>query len=214
MNESALVVLAKAPVPGRSKTRLSPPLTHADAALVAEACLGDTLEAVTATPIPRKVIVLEGRAGGWMTPGIEVVPQRSGDLADRLNGAFEDAGTPALLIGMDTPQVSTARLSGALRALSSPGVDAVLGLTPDGGYWAVGLRGPRSNVFSGVPMSTRWTGTAQLDRFARLGLRCHLLPQLRDIDYFSDAIDVAKQVPESRLAGMVRQITPAREAFA
>jgi uncharacterized protein len=214
MNESALVVLAKAPVPGRSKTRLSPPLTHADAALVAEACLGDTLEAVTATPISRKVIVLEGRAGAWMPPGIEVVPQRGGDLADRLNGAFEDAGTPALLIGMDTPQVSAARLSGALRALSSPGVDAVLGLTPDGGYWAVGLRGPRSDVFSGVPMSTRWTGTAQLDRFARLGLRCHLLPQLRDIDYFSDAIDVAKQVPESQLAGMIRQITSAREAFA
>jgi uncharacterized protein len=214
MNEGTLIVLAKAPVPGRSKTRLCPPLTNGDAALVAEACLGDTLEAVAATPVTRKVIALEGRAGAWMTRGIHVVPQRSGDLAARLQGAFDDEPAPAVLIGMDTPQVSPARLSEGLTALAGRGIDAVLGLTPDGGYWAVGLKEPYPNAFAGVPMSTRWTAAAQLHRFARLGLRCRLLPPLRDIDYFSDALEVAAQISGSRLANVIGRITPARPVVA
>ena len=210
MNDATLIVLAKAPVPGRSKTRLSPPLSLTAASLVAEACLGDTLEAVAATPVTRRVIALEGRAGAWLPPGIEVVPQTSGGLADRLQGAFEDALPPALLIGMDSPQVTPAYLSEALTALASPGVDAVLGLTLDGGYWAVGLRESCPNAFAGVPMSTRGTAVAQLHRFARLGLQCQMLLQLRDIDYFSDALEVANQVPGSRLANVIGRITSAR----
>ena len=129
---AALVVLAKAPRPGRSKTRLCPPCTPRDAAALARAALADTLDAVLATPAARRVVVLDGPVGDWLAPGVEVVAQRGDGLDERLAHAFADVGGPALLVGMDTPQVTASDLARGLERLAAPGVDAVLGPATDG----------------------------------------------------------------------------------
>src|SRR5205823_333854 len=81
--------------------------------------------------------------------------------------AFADLGRPAVIVGMDTPQVSTAALHAALRALESSG--AVLGPAADGGYWAIGLREPDSRALLGVPMSSPHTLEAQRRRLRAVG---------------------------------------------
>ena len=199
MSAPALLVIAKAPVAGRVKTRLCPPCSAPQAATLAEAALRDTLEAALAAPASRHVLVLDGDAPPWLPAGLEVVPQRGADLAERLAAAFADAaGGPALLVGMDTPQVTTAQLAEGLERANDS--DAVLGPAPDGGYWAVGLRDSSLPAFSGVPMSSSFTLSAQRRRFAELGLETTDLPALRDVDTMADARAVAAEAPASRFA--------------
>lgn len=195
---SALIVMARAPFAGRSKTRLCPPCTPEQAADLAKAALEDTLEAVTATRAARRVLALEGAPGGWIPEGFEVIDQRGNGLGRRLAAAFADVGAPALAIGMDTPQLTPGMLNWALDALLSPGVDSVLGPAEDGGYWAIGLRAADARVFEGVPMSTAHTCEAQLKALDRLGLVTSILPRLRDVDYFEDARAVSKRCAGSR----------------
>jgi rSAM/selenodomain-associated transferase 1 len=191
-----LLVIAKAPVPGRVKTRLCPPCTPVQAAELARAALRDTLAAAAATQrAGRRVLLLDGEPGPWVPRGFEVVPQRGFGLAERLAHGFADVGGPALLIGMDTPQVTPALLAASVRALEAPGVDAVLGPAADGGWWALGLRRPEPRALSGVPMSTPDTCRRQRRRLASLGLRCAALPVLRDVDTIGDALAVAREAP-------------------
>jgi uncharacterized protein len=203
-----VIVLAKAPVAGRVKTRLCPPCDPGDAARLAEAALVDTLRAVAATPCRRRVLVLDGASGPWLPAGFEVVPQRGNGLAERLANAFGDVGGGGLLIGMDTPQLTPAQLTASLRALADGRVDAVLGPAVDGGWWGIGLRAPDPAVFLGVPMSTPSTGAAQRTRLGRLGLRTRALPALRDVDDFSDAITVAREAPHGSFATTLRTMLP------
>ncbi|SCE32790.1 hypothetical protein GA0115246_114565, partial [Streptomyces sp. SolWspMP-sol7th] len=103
---TTLLVIAKEPRAGRVKTRLTPPFTPGQAAALAEASLTDTLRTVAATPATRRVLVLDGTPGPWLPPGFDVVPQCAGGLDERLAAAFAGCAGPALLIGMDTPQVT------------------------------------------------------------------------------------------------------------
>jgi len=216
-HRAALLVIAKAPVAGRAKTRLCPPLSPAQAAELAEAALRDTLDAVLSTRTRRRVLVLDGPPGDWLPRGIEVVAQRTAGFAERLAGAFEDVREPAFLIGMDTPQVTPEMLDSALGALCSGESDAVLGLCEDGGYWGIGLTRADAGVFEGVPMSTASTGECQRLRLGELGLRTRMLPVLRDVDHYADAVAVARQSPGGRFtAALARAQRPgtgdAREA--
>lgn len=203
---TTLLVIAKAPVAGRSKTRLCPPLTPQQAAAVAEAALGDTLAAVQAASADRRVLVLDGRPGEWLPPGFDVVPQRGTGLAARLRAAFEDAG-PGFLVGMDTPQIDSMLLEGALRELEVH--DAALGLAADGGFWGVGLRKPVSDEFDGVPMSSPFTGAALRARLVARGLSLADLPVLRDVDTIADAHAVAAATPGSAFAASLADVAPA-----
>jgi len=198
VTQVALVVIAKEPVPGRAKTRLSPPCTPAEAATLAEAALLDTLDAVARTPAARRVLVFDGNPSRFRRAGLEVIPQRGAGLAERLAGAFEDVAAPALLVGMDTPQLTTRLLLDGMRALAT--MDAVLGPAMDGGYWSVGLKRAAARVFDGIPMSSATTGAAQRARLHELGLRVHEQPALRDVDTFEDACAVAREAPRSRFA--------------
>jgi rSAM/selenodomain-associated transferase 1 len=195
---NALVVLAKAPVPGRAKTRLCPPLSAEQAADLAAAAITDTLDAVDAVPDVRRALVLDGDPTGWDRPGWSVHAQRAGGLGARLEGAFADVEGPALLVGMDTPQVTPELLLLGLDALSSH--DAVLGLAPDGGYWAIGFRVDSTGLFDDVPMSTAETGARQLDALRAAGLCVALLPELRDVDTYDDALAVARLAPRTHFA--------------
>jgi hypothetical protein len=193
-----LAVIAKAPAPGRSKTRLCPPCTPAEAAALARAALEDVLAAMANTNAARRVVVLDGDPGPWLPPGFELLRQRGDGLAERLAAAFEDLGGPALVVGMDTPQVTPGLLECGLDALRR--APAVIGGAADGGYWAIGLRRADRRVFEGVPMSDPSTGTAQRARLRALGLRTVELPVLRDVDTIADARAVAAFAPASRFA--------------
>ena len=195
---TALLVIAKAPVAGRVKTRLCPPCSPSQAADLAAAALVDTLVAASSSRATRRVLILDGDPGDWVPPGFDVLPQRGAGLAERLAAAFADAGGPSLLIGMDTPQVTPALLDTGLAALDRS--DAVLGLAPDGGYWAIGLGRPNAAVFRDVPMSAPDTGAVQRARLSALRLHTVELPVLRDVDTIADAHAVAAAAPTSRFA--------------
>jgi rSAM/selenodomain-associated transferase 1 len=199
-----VVVIAKEPVPGRVKTRLTPPFTPVDAALLAEAALTDTLAAVAATPVIRRVLALDGTPGDWLPAGFEVIPQRSGGLDERLAAAFADTHArlplPMVLVGMDTPQVTPGLLADAVGTLVSGEADAVFGPAADGGFWLLGLRRPDRSLLAGVPMSRPDTGRHQLDRLTSAGLRVAMMPELTDVDTFSEAELIAGTIPGSRFA--------------
>jgi len=131
--------MATEPVPGRAKTRLCPPLEPAHAAVLAEAALADTLQAVAWTPATRRIVVLDGAPGAWLPPGFELLSQRGAGLAERLSNAVVEIGEPLLVLGMDTPQVTRALPCEAVAQLADPQTDALLGPTDDGGYWTIGL---------------------------------------------------------------------------
>jgi rSAM/selenodomain-associated transferase 1 len=195
----AVVVIAKAPVPGRSKTRLCPPCTPAEAAELAAAALADTLAVVAAVGARRRVLALDGEL--YAVPeGLEVIRQRGAGLGERLGQALSEAGGPALVVGMDTPQLTPALVAHAAARLVRGDVDAVLGPALDGGYWTIGLRAPDPAVFEGVPMSSTETCTAQVRRLRGLGLRVGALPALRDVDTIDDARAVARIAPDSAFA--------------
>jgi glycosyltransferase A (GT-A) superfamily protein (DUF2064 family) len=139
------------------------------------------------------VCVLDGAPGPWLPAGIAVLEQRGAGLDERLAAAFADVGGPALLIGMDTPQVTPALLADGLARLRRS--DAVLGRAPDGGYWAIGLRAASSEHFHGVPMSAATTGAAQLARLREHGLTVDELPWQRDVDTIADAFHIAASCP-------------------
>jgi rSAM/selenodomain-associated transferase 1 len=216
----ALLVLAKAPEPGRVKTRLCPPLTPAQAADVATAALLDTLAAVAAVPHARVVVALAGRlsrasGAGDLTVALRtalVVRQRGLGLGARIAAAHRSVaarlpGWPVLQLGMDTPQVDPALLAEAAAPLHRAAVDAVVGPAADGGWWALGLRDPRAAaVIAGVPTSRDDTGERTVQALRAAGLRVALLPELTDVDMMADAVAVARTVPGTRFAAAVRAL--------
>ncbi|MFI5618862.1 DUF2064 domain-containing protein [Streptomyces sp. NPDC051567] len=204
---TTLLVIAKAPVPGRVKTRLTPPFTPAEAASLAEACLADTLAAVALAPAARRVLVLEGRPGPWLPPGFEVGPQGAGTLDERLAAAFAGCAGPALLIGMDTPQVTPELLAAATGPAGWSAYDAWFGPAVDGGFWALGLAVPDPALLYGVPMSVPETGAVQYERLRAAGLRIGRLPTLRDVDTAEDAHLVAATAPTTTFATRLTALT-------
>ncbi|MEV6583569.1 DUF2064 domain-containing protein [Streptomyces sp. NPDC051582] len=201
-----LIVIAKAPVPGRVKTRLTPHFTPQEAAALARAALQDTLDAVLATPARRRVLHLRGAPGNWLPEGIEVVPQCAGGLDVRLAAAFARDGGPALLIGMDTPQVTPELLA---RGLDFAGTDSWFGPALDGGFWALGLAEPDPALLLGVPMSVPHTGAVQRRRLSASGRTVRDLPALRDVDTPDDAAQVAASAPGTRFAALYAELCAA-----
>lgn len=199
-----VLVMAKAPVAGRVKTRLCPPCTPAEAAAIAEAALADTLDAVSACGAGRRIVALAGAPGPWLPPGFEVIPQVDGGFDRRLAAAWAAAGGAGVQIGMDTPQVTPALLDRALAALDD--TSAALGRAVDGGWWAIALRRPDPRVFLGIPMSTDATGAAQHARLRSLGLSVTTLPALVDLDTVADVPAVTESGTAIRTAAQARRI--------
>ncbi|TNH28987.1 DUF2064 domain-containing protein [Micromonospora orduensis] len=215
---TVLLVVAKAPLPGAVKTRLCPPATAEQAARIAAAALRDTLDAVRATPGVTPVLACAGRLtqaqdAAALTAaliGWDVLDQRGTGLGDRLANAYAEVaeaypGRPVLQIGMDTPQLTPARLTAAVRRLRT--ADAVLGRAADGGWWSLGLRDPRhAGVLRDVPMSTPHTGRDTWAALSGRGLRTAPLPVLRDVDEWPDALAVAVEAPGGRFARQVAAV--------
>ncbi|MFC0547199.1 TIGR04282 family arsenosugar biosynthesis glycosyltransferase [Kutzneria chonburiensis] len=216
-DRAGVLVVAKAPVPGLAKTRLTPAATPEQAAEVAAASLLDTLDAVLSVPRVRRVVAMTGdlekaaqatelrRVLRWF----DVIPQRGNNFAERLVNAHRDvADLPVVQIGMDTPQVTPWLLGSAIAAAHTG--DAALGLAEDGGWWALGLKDPlHAMALQHVPMSQPDTGSRTLDALHDLGLHVSPLPMLSDVDTIDDARRVAASVPGSRFAAAVAAISTA-----
>lgn len=203
-----IAVVAKAPVAGVAKTRLTPPCTPAQAAALARDMLADTLSAVARTPARRRVLALDGAMGaldGGTPDGFDVVRQVDGTLDVRLAGVLAEVDGPMLLIGSDTPQVTPDLLRCDLGDCT-----ALLGPAEDGGFWALAMAEPHPDVVRGVPMSVPHTYREQRRRLLAAGHRLGVLPPLRDVDTWHDALAVAALAPATRFGrAMARLSSPA-----
>ena len=211
--EPAIIVLAKSPVAGRVKTRCTPPCTPEQGAELAAAAMIDTLEAVLCSSARRVVIALDGEPCGWIHPRFEIHGQCAGSLGDRIDHAFRVIGQPAILIGMDTPQVTADILDQALYMLRTRTADAVVGPSADGGFWALGVRNPEADVCHDVPMSRDDTCAHLYAGLRRRRLTSAVLPLLVDVDDFATAVGVADEIPTSNFARTVGKIASELDLF-
>lgn len=212
MNAQVLVV-AKAPVPGRAKTRLAATVGPALAAELAAAALLDTVRTCThAFGADRCRLALAGDLtsatyGDRLAAALDgwwVLPQRGEGFARRLANAHLDVADdgPVVQIGMDTPQVTAAGLAALVRDLED--CDAVLADAPDGGWWALGLAEPRHGAhLAAVPMSTPTTGADTRRALVGAGLRVGSGAVLRDVDTADDADVVAGQCADDSVFARV-----------
>jgi uncharacterized protein len=209
-----VLVVAKAPEPGRAKTRLAATVGDRVAADIAAAALLDTLDAVAAAPVAARVVAFTGdlnaAAGAAeirrILKSFNVIPQRGDGFADRLANAHADSadGYPVLQIGMDTPQVTAELLTDcARRLLDAP---AVLGLAYDGGWWALGVETPTmAECLRTVPMSQPDTGELTLKALRDNGIDVTRVQRLADIDVVDDVAAVREACgPASRFARVTR----------
>ncbi|MEE3751216.1 TIGR04282 family arsenosugar biosynthesis glycosyltransferase [Mycobacterium intracellulare] len=210
-----LLVVAKAPEPGRAKTRLAASVGDRVAAEIAAAALLDTLDAVAAAPVAARVVALTGdldRAASAADirrrlASFTVIAQRGDDFAARLANAHADAssdGLPVLQIGMDTPQVTAELLTGCARRLLE--VPAVLGPARDGGWWVLGVGAPAmAQCLRTVPMSTPDTGELTLKALRNNGIDAATVQMLADVDIVDDVAAVREACgPDSRFARVTR----------
>jgi glycosyltransferase A (GT-A) superfamily protein (DUF2064 family) len=205
MTDPVLLLIAKQPLPGRVKTRLIGPVSAFGAAQLAEAALRDTVRALVMIAGSQGVILLDGTPGDWLPLGWRVIAQVPGRLDERLSAGFEAVGRgPAVLVGMDTPQLCANDLSVDLDSH-----DACLGLAEDGGYWAIGLADASRarSVIEGVPMSRADTGAIQLHRMRAAGMRVQQLPTLIDVDTPEAARRVATAHPHTHFAATWQALT-------
>jgi rSAM/selenodomain-associated transferase 1 len=186
----AIVVIAKAPRAGASKTRLCPPLTPVQAAELARAFLRDTLELALHLPHSTVTVFHSGAAEEeqilrGVVPGeVGVMGQGSYGLGAGLVEAaarhFASGAGRVLLMDSDSPTLPPAYLAQARTALATH--DAVLGPCEDGGYYLLGLRAPQPGLFADVAWSTPAVVAQTRDRARTLGLSMALLPTWYDVD--------------------------------
>lgn len=210
----SVLVVAKAPEPGRVKTRLAAAIGDKVAADIAAAALLDTLDAVAAAPVTARAVALTGDLDSAADSAeirrrlksFTVFRQRGDAFADRLANAHVDAadGYPVLQIGMDTPQVTAELLADCARLLLQ--IPAVLGLAFDGGWWVLGIRTPTAaECLRAVPMSQPDTGELTLKALRDNGIDVTLVQRLGDFDIVDDIALVRDCcAPGSRFAQATR----------
>ena len=194
-DDPAFVVIAKAPRPGLCKTRLEPLLgpegcARLQAVLIRRAAAwavaaGPAYVAYTPDDAHDEVAAL--------APGATLIPQADGDLGSRLAGAtaaaLEDHGGPVVLVGVDAPQLGPAHAAAAVDDLRD-GIDMTVGPATDGGWYLIGLREPRPELFA-LPTEA-WGGhdvlRLTLEAAAGAGLSMGMLRSERDLDDPRDAL--------------------------
>jgi len=206
---AAIITMSKAPVPGKTKTRLCPPLSPTDAADLYAALLGDTLDLITSlTEITPVVAVTppEGIHYFHTLPysNLHVWPVDGDDIGVCLEGALNKALASghnfAIAINSDGPTLPAKYLSEAIQYLEN-GVDVVFGPNFDGGFYLIGLSAPHPRLLlngdetlPNIAWSTEDVLGQILTRADSLGLRTQLLPAHADVDLISDLERLAAEL--------------------
>lgn len=196
-----LVVVTKAPIPGRVKTRLTPFLSPSDAAQLARALLEDTLRRVGQIPHPHLIVAVEPpEAVPFMqeiAPRAEIVPQIAGDLGARMSAVVADrfarGASAVILIGSDHPTLAQAEIDQAIRWLQEGGDQMVIGPAEDGGYYLIGLTRPHPELFDGISWSSSSVLQETLARAERLSLKVRQLSVCPDVDTIEDVTRLQRE---------------------
>ncbi len=190
----ALAVMAKAPRPGRVKTRLSPPLTPEQASALNICFIRDTTENIhqvteagnSAGVVAYTPVGDEAAFDGILPAGFQLLAQRGGGFGERLLYACEDlfaCGFSAVcLIDSDSPTMPQDALVQAVSSLARPGDRMVLGGSDDGGYYLIGVKRPHPRLFEQIDWSTERVFQQTLDRAREISLETELLPTWYDVD--------------------------------
>jgi hypothetical protein len=191
--ENAIIVVAKEPVPGRTKTRLCPPFTPELAAEFYRCLLLDTLALVERLEnTDRSLAYAPAGAQDYfedlVADGFRLVPQEGRDLGQRLANAlafhFERGYRRVVIMNSDGPTLSLSCLQEAFSGLE--GADVTLGIGHDGGYYLIGMKQLSRALFEGIDWSTERVVAQTLAICRRQGLTVHELPEWYDVDVEAD----------------------------
>ncbi len=187
--------MAKVPGGAAVKSRLHPILGAAMATRLYECFLLDRLDALALVEHVDPVVAFtppeaRGRMAALAPRGFTLVAQRGADLGARLHNVLTDllaAGHPgAMAIDSDSPTLPMAYVREAATVLAANAADVAVGPCDDGGYYLIGLRAPRPELFDAMPWSTAHVCALTLERARRSGLRVHVLPAWFDVDTHAD----------------------------
>jgi rSAM/selenodomain-associated transferase 1 len=193
MRDPVVVIMAKQPAVGRTKTRLCPPLTPAEAVALYEAMLRDTIRLVADLEGVRLAIAVTppeatGAFRRISPPHAILLPVAGADIGECLNqalGRLLAAGhSRAIALNSDGPTLPAAFLKQAITRLD--GADVVLGPSEDGGYYLIGLTQPQPELFQDIEWSTEQVTAQTLARAEAMGLSVALLPPWYDVDTAAD----------------------------
>ena len=189
-----IAVMAKASLPGHTKTRLVPPLTFEEAAQLNTAFLRDIADniraAATQAAIAGQMAFGPPQAKRFFQenmPGeIGLIEAWYPDFSDCLYFTIErllEAGhRGAVVLNADSPTLPTSLLVETAQKLAEPGDRVVLGPANDGGYYLLGLKSPHRRLFQDIAWSTEQVARQTRERAAELGLSVHVLPEWYDVD--------------------------------
>ena len=199
----AIAILAKAPVPGLTKTRLIPTIGAHAAAVLQERLIERTVATALAAetgpvtlwcaPDPSHIAFRELVAHNKIT----LKRQPQGDLGARMLAAIAANDNPTLVIGTDCPALTADDLRTAAHALR--GAEVVLCPAEDGGYVLIGARAAQPELFAGIAWGTSTVLAETKARIAALGLTCAELKALWDVDTASDLARMEREFPELSL---------------
>lgn len=189
-----LIVVAKEPRPGRTKTRMVPPLSHEQAADLYRCLLSDTLQVMQRVNGVQHVLAYappeaEPFFRRFVPPGFALIAQHGQNLGERLDHVLrahlESGYGQVVVMNSDSPTLQPNYLQQAFEHLDRAEVDVVLGPTEDGGYYLIGLKRPCAALFD-VEMSTPTVLQETLELARAQGLTCACLPAWYDIDNRQD----------------------------
>jgi len=190
MDKSTLIIFAKAPIPGKAKTRLIPELGSDGAAKLHTEMVIHTLRTAKKAQPDRLEL--------WCTPspdhplfqacpqqfGVTLHTQHGRDLGERMAHAVDGAlqhSSHVILIGTDCPSLTANTLQQASTVLKQ-GIDAVIAPAADGGYVLLGLTRSSPDIFESIAWGTDSVLQTTRARFRKLGWQWYELDEHRDVD--------------------------------
>ena len=192
--EGALIIFAKAPIPGQVKTRLCPPLTPDEAASLHGSMVMDIAEQTRGIPNLHRFLAcmpssdhafFQALAARYCLTLCEQVGDDLGCRMDHaLTESLKNGYQYALVVGTDIPALSSETYKKAISVLKTE--DIVIGPTNDGGYYLIGLKRPTPEIFFGIPWSTENVFALTQEKAQVLGRTVGLIDFERDIDTFKD----------------------------
>jgi uncharacterized protein len=189
-----IAVMAKASLPGKTKTRLVPPLSFEEAAAFNTAFLQDVAANIAAAgqEVSIAAYMAYGPPGSasffqsHFPPAVGLIEAWHQSFGECLFVAIEQVlargHAGAVVLNSDSPTLPTALLVETARVLAQPGDRAVLGPSSDGGYYLLGLKSAHRRLFEDVAWSTAAVARQTRERAAEIGLDVHVLPEWYDVD--------------------------------